>query len=57
MTQALVDTGREVMLFQRENPQAGFGPQAARMLELWAHGMRDIDEAAAGMLFDASQSI
>jgi hypothetical protein len=45
------------MLFQRENPQAGFGPQAARMLELWAHGMRDIDEAAAGMLFDASQSI
>ena len=57
MTQALVDTGREVMLFQRENPQAGFGLQAARMLELWAHGMRDIDEAAAGMLFDASKSI
>lgn len=57
MTQALLDTAQEVTAFQRENPRAGFGPQATRMLELWSYGMREIDGRAADTLCEMSKSV
>jgi serine/threonine-protein kinase HipA len=57
MTQALLDTAQDVVAFQRENPHAGFGPHAARMLELWSYGMREIDGEAAGALCEMSESV
>src|SRR5690606_24459373 len=57
MTQALLNTAQEVVAFQQKNPDAGFGPQAMRMLELWSYGMREINEAAADTLREVSRKL
>lgn len=50
MARALIDTADSVMAFLKEHPESGFAPAAARMLELWTHGMMTVDPAAAAEL-------
>jgi serine/threonine-protein kinase HipA len=55
--EALLKTAGIVLEFQLSNEPRGFGPDAARMLELWSHGMKPVDEAIAKKLMDCARSV
>ncbi len=54
---ALLKTAAIVVEFQRVNEAHGFGSHAARMLELWSHGMNPVDEVIARKLRECAGSI
>ncbi|WP_190278629.1 HipA domain-containing protein [Achromobacter insolitus] len=56
MGQALIKTVGAVEQFQADNPDVAFA-HAARMVELWAHGMRQVDAVIADELMERAHQL
>ncbi|MCS3507494.1 type II toxin-antitoxin system HipA family toxin [Achromobacter sp. JUb104] len=56
MGQALIKTAGAVEQFQADNPDVAFA-HAARMVELWAHGMRQVDAVIADELMERAHQL
>lgn len=57
MGKALLRVSESVLEFVEGTPECGFGGRAARMIELWSHGMRQVDPAAAQILMKRSDEL
>lgn len=56
MGQALIKTAAAVQQFQSDHPDREFA-RGARMVELWAHGMRQVDPVIADDLVECAQRL
>lgn len=57
LSQALLKTAEAVLAFEQQHHEHGFGKQAARMLELWSHGVRPVSGDAATELAKYSEAV
>lgn len=57
LSQALLKTAEAVLAFEQHHHEHGFGKQAARMLELWSHGMRAVNGDTAIELMKYSEAV
>src|SRR5690606_33713109 len=54
---ALVTATEQVHAFTHAEPQAGFAGGGARMVQLWSHGMKEIDPSCAEQLHETFRKI
>lgn len=57
MGKGLLRTSESVLQFDEEHPASGFGARASGMVELWSHGMREVDPAAAKVLMKRAEDL
>lgn len=57
MAKALIDTANEVRQFVKDQPEVAFDKTARRMIELWSHGMKAVDEKASQALAQVAQDM